>query len=88
MRDATTVIATTVLLLTYAHVAPRLRKRFVPMLGLPFLCIDFIVHHKVKTTGFSRSALAARMSRKSVEAAWNTGTVVTRYIRLSTTLYG
>ena len=36
------MIATTMLLLTYAHVATRLRKRFVLMLGLPFLCIDFI----------------------------------------------
>ena len=39
---ATTMIATTLLLLAYAHVTTRLRKRFVLLCGLPFLCIDFM----------------------------------------------
>ena len=38
----------------------------------------FIVHHKVETTGFSRSALAARMSLRMKEALWSIDTAVIR----------
>ena len=49
---------------------------------------EFIVHHKVKTTGFSRSALATIKCCQKGGAAWSTGMVVIRFIRLSITLYG
>jgi peptidoglycan/LPS O-acetylase OafA/YrhL len=48
----------------------------------------FIVDHKVETTGFSRSALAAKIRRTSRGAEWNTDTAATRFFRSSTTLYG
>jgi CRISPR type IV-associated protein Csf2 len=50
--------------------------------------VQFIVDHKVETTGFSRSALAAKIRRTSRGAEWNTDTAATRFFRSSTTLYG
>jgi hypothetical protein len=35
---------------------------------------EFNVHHKVKSTGFSRSALAETMSLCKGEASWSTAT--------------
>ena len=48
----------------------------------------FIVHHKVKTTGFSRSALAAKIGFKEGVAAWTIDTGAIRSTRLNTTLCG
>ncbi|SFN09602.1 hypothetical protein SAMN05421863_11021 [Nitrosomonas communis] len=47
----------------------------------------FIIHHKVKTTGFSRSALAARICHIG-GVAWIIDMEVIRFIRLNTILYG
>jgi len=55
---------------------------------IPVFIGKFNVHHKVKSTGFSRSALAGIMSLWMKEALWNTGTAAIRFFRLSTTLYG
>ena len=49
---------------------------------------NFIVHHKVKTTGFSRSALAAKIVCNDGVEAWTIDTGVIRYTRLNTTLCG
>jgi hypothetical protein len=50
--------------------------------------VVFIVDHKVKTTGFSRSALAAKICCARGGAAWTTDMAAIRYFRLSTTLCG
>ena len=53
------------------------------------LTLDFfIVDHKVKTTGFSRSALAEIICRTKGGAAWNTDMAVIRCFKLSITSYG
>jgi hypothetical protein len=49
--------------------------------------VVFIVHHKVKTTGFSRSALAARICHTG-GVAWIIHMEVIRSTRLSIILYG
>ena len=46
-----------------------------------------IIHHKVKTTGFSRSALAARICHTG-GVAWIIDMEVIRFIRLNIILYG
>ena len=43
---------------------------------------NFIVHLKVETTGFSRSALAARISCMETSATWNTDTEAIRYFKM------
>ncbi len=47
-----------------------------------------IVDHKIKTTGFSRSALAAKICCARGGAAWTTDMAAIRYFKSSTTLYG
>ena len=49
---------------------------------------DFIVDQKVKTTGFSRSALAAKICCARGGAAWTTDMAAIRYFKSSTTLFG
>jgi len=48
----------------------------------------FNVHQKIKSTGFSRSALAETMSLCREELPWIIGTEVILFNRLSTTLCG
>ena len=48
----------------------------------------FNVDHKVKSTGFSRSALAAKIVLPKGGLKWNTDTAVIRFFRSNTTLYG
>jgi hypothetical protein len=66
------------------------KRRDCPLitLGLVLDGSGFIVHHKVKTTGFSRSALAARICCENWDAAWTTDMGVIRYFKLSIILSG
>ena len=62
---------------------------FVPGLLLSVIVnINFIVNQKVKTTGFSRSALAAKICCARGGAAWTTDMAAIRYFKSSTTLFG
>ena len=68
--------------LTLEHIKPRLLGHWGTAPGL-----NFIFHHKVKTTGFSRSALAERICHTG-GVAWIIDMEVIRLIRLNTILYG
>ena len=48
----------------------------------------FIVHQKVETTGFSRSALAAKIGVSEGDRAWTIATAAIRFTRLNITLCG
>jgi hypothetical protein len=61
---------------------------FINEAGFGMIEQSIIVDHKVKTTGFSRSALAAKIRRTSGGAGWNTDTAATLFFRSSITLCG
>ena len=55
---------------------------------MDFIKLWFIVHHRVKTSGFSRSALAETLGLCMREVLWSTATVATPCFSLSTPLSG
>jgi KUP system potassium uptake protein len=72
---ATTMLATTVLLLAYAHVTTGFSKRVVLLCGLPFLCIDvtFFSANLVKVPAGGWLPLLFALVLCLLIAAWRTG---------------